>query len=133
MGEIRLPTNETQKNKELVMNFYALAFVEKMVKEAFDKYVEDTYIQHSPNIPDGIKPVVEFLVKLFSNPQMEVRIKRVIAEDDLVVIHQHSKRTPEDPGEAIIEIFRVDEGKIVEHWDVIQSVPGKSANNNTMF
>jgi len=125
--------NNTQKNKKLVLDFYTLAFVDKRVEEAFNKYVGEPYIQHNPNLPDGKKPVVEFLVKLFSNPQMVVSIKRVIAEDDLVAIHQHSKGSPEDPGEAIIEIFRVDKGKIVEHWDVMQSVPERSANNNTMF
>lgn len=125
--------NETQKNKKIVVDFYTLAFVDKKVEEAFDKYVGDTYIQHNPNIPDGKKPVIEMLVGLFSNPELNVSIKRIIAEDDLVVIHQHSKSSPEDPGSALIEIFRVDKGKIVEHWDVMQSVPETSANDNTMF
>ena len=119
-------------NKRLVVDFFTLAFVDKRVEEAFNKYVGDTYIQHDPHFPDK-KSTIEFLGKLFSNPQMDVSIKRVIAEDDLVVIHLHSKNSPEDAGDAIIEIFRVDEGKIVEHWSVMQSVPEKSANDNTMF
>lgn len=119
-------------NKKIVVDFFTLAFVDKRVEEAFNKYVGDTYIQHDPHFPDK-KSTIEFLAKLFSNPQIEVSIKRVIAEDDLVVIHLHSKNSPEDAGDAIIEIFRVDEGKIVEHWSVMQSVPEKSANDNTMF
>jgi len=127
-------SNNTQKNKKLVMDFYTMAFVDRKVEEAFNKYVGDKYIQHNPNFPDGKEPVIELLGNfLNSNPQMVISIKRVIAEDDLVVIHQHSKMTPEDRGEAIIEIFRVEQGKIVEHWDVNQSVPEKSANDNTMF
>lgn len=123
----------SQKNKKLVTDFFNLAFVEKRIQKAFDTYVGDTYIQHNPHVPDGKEPVLVFLGKLFSNPQMTVSIKRVITENDLVVIHHHSKKNTNDPGEAIIEIFRVDQGKIVEHWDVIQSVPEKSANDNTMF
>ena len=119
-------------NKKIVMDFFTLAFVDKKVEEAFNKYVGDTYIQHDPNVSDK-KSAIKFLVKIFSNPQIEVRIKRVIAENDLVVIHLHSKNSPEDIGVAIIEIFRVDEGKVAEHWSVMQPVPEKSANENTMF
>jgi predicted SnoaL-like aldol condensation-catalyzing enzyme len=126
--------NETQKNKKLVMNFYTLAFVNKKVEEAINKYVGDIYIQHNPDVQDGKEGVIKFLSNfLNSNPQMVFNVKRVIAEDDLVAIHHHSKMTPEDRGVAIIDIFRVEQGKIVEHWDVIQSVPEKSANDNTMF
>ncbi len=120
------------ENKKLVADFFTLAFVNKKVEEAFNRYVGDTYIQHCPDFLDK-KSTIESLAKIFSNPKIEVSIKRVIAENDLVVIHLHSKNSPEDAGEAIIEIFRVDNGKIVEHWGVMQSVPEKSANYNTMF
>lgn len=95
----------------------------------------DTYIQHNPNLPDGKEPVIGFLSKIFlrDSPQITVSIKRVIAEGDLVVVHHHSKNNPEDPGQAIVEIFRVEDGKIVEHWDVSQDVPVVSANKNSMF
>lgn len=126
---------DTQKNKKLVTDFFNLAFVEKKIKEAFDAWVGGTYIQHNPNFPDGKEPVIGFLSRIFleENPQITVSIKRVIAEDDLVVVHHHSKNNPEDPGQAIVEIFRVENGKIVEHWDVFQNVPETSANSNTMF
>lgn len=128
-------SKDSQENKKLVTDFFTMAFVDKKIQEAFDKYVGDTYIQHNPNLPDGKEAVVGFLTKIFlqDNPQMTVSIKRVIAEGDLVMIHHHSKRNKEDLGDAIVEIFRVDKGKIVEHCDVFQSVPEKSANNNTMF
>ena len=66
-------------------------------------------------------------------PNRSSEIKRVMAEGDLVVLHVHSKPSPEDRGSAIIDIFRVENGKIVEHWDVIQPIPEKAANTNTMF
>ena len=124
--------DDTQKNKKLVEDFFTLAFVDKKVEEAFNMYVGDNYIQHDPNFPDK-NSTIESLTKLFSNPQIEVSVKRVIAENNLVALHLHSKNSPEDIGVAIIEIFRVDGGKIVEHWSVMQSVPEKSANENTMF
>ena len=64
---------------------------------------------------------------------MSVEIKRVIAEDDVVVAHNLVKLKPEDRGMAGVDIFRLLDGKIVEHWDVRQPVPEKSANDNTMF
>jgi predicted SnoaL-like aldol condensation-catalyzing enzyme len=57
----------------------------------------------------------------------------MIAEGDLVVLHVHTKRDEHDRGKAVVDIFRVENGKIVEHWDVIQDVPEKAANSNTMF
>ncbi len=71
------------------------------------------------------------LKEKFPNPHSE--IKRVIAEGDLVVLHVHSVRTPGERGRAIVDIFKVENGKIVEHWDVVQDVPEKPANQNTMF
>ncbi|MNY73146.1 SnoaL-like polyketide cyclase [compost metagenome] len=68
-----------------------------------------------------------------ANPQSKVEIKRVIGDGDLVVLHLLSKQNDQDRGRAIVDIFRVQEGKIVEHWDVIQAIPEKSANTNTMF
>lgn len=79
-------------------------------------------------------PFVNFFTQKFSNnPQAKNVIKKVIAEGDLVVLHVHSTENDSDRGRAIIDIFRVENGKIVEHWDVIQNIPEKSKNSNTMF
>ena len=128
-------SKDSQKNKKLVTDFFTLAFVDKKIKKAFDKYVSDAYIQHDPNLPDGKAPAIEFLTQIFlqDNPGTTISIKKVIAEGDLVTIYHHSRSNKEDRGMAVIEIYRVEKGKIIEHWDIFQAVPEKSANNNTMF
>jgi len=140
LGAVLWPTlnyaqgNDTRENKKYVMDFYTLAFVKKQVEEAFIKYVGETFIQHNPNIPGGKEASIKFLGKfLKDNPQATITIKRVIAEDNLVAIHSHFKRNAEDRGRAVIDIFRLEQGKIVEHWDVFQPVPETASNNNGMF
>ena len=77
---------------------------------------------------------MDFFVPFFkTNPEARSDIKRLISSDDLVVVHVHSKVNPQDRGRAIVDIFKVTNGKIVEHWDVIQPIPQKSANDNGMF
>lgn len=94
----------------------------------------DKYIQHNPFVSDGKKPFIDFFVGFYKkHPAAKTDIKRIIAEGDLVVIHTHSKIDESDRGRAVMDIFRVANGKIVEHWDVSQSIPDKSANENTMF
>ncbi len=123
------------RNKENVVAFYELAFNQHKLEEAVAKYVAESYIQHNPGVADGGKAFIDaFAPFLKEHPQSHADIKRVIAEDDLVVVHVHSQLTPEERGEAVIDIFRLDEnGKIVEHWDVAQPIPEKTASGHTMF
>jgi predicted SnoaL-like aldol condensation-catalyzing enzyme len=124
---------DLEANKKIVVDFYEKGLNQKDY-DAAAKYFGPRYIQHNPgaaNGPEGFKRLVGFLKEKFPNSHSE--IKRVIAEGDLVVLHVHSKREPTDRGRAIVDIFKVENGKIVEHWDVIQDVPEKSANDNTMF
>lgn len=123
------------RNKENVVAFYELAFNQHKLEEAVAKYVAEPYIQHNPGVTDGGKAFIDaFAPFLKEHPQSHADIKRVIAEDDLVVVHVHSQLTPEERGEAVIDIFRLDEnGKIVEHWDVAQPIPEKTASGHTMF
>jgi predicted SnoaL-like aldol condensation-catalyzing enzyme len=120
-------------NKKVVIDFYDKALNQKDY-EAAAKYFGPRYIQHNPlvpNGPDGLKTLVTLLKEKFPNAHSE--IKRVIAEGDYVVLHVHSVREPGQRGRAIVDIFRLENGRIVEHWDVIQDVPEKAANDNTMF
>ena len=124
---------DLEANKKIVVDFYEKGLNQKDY-DAAAKHFGPRYVQHNPgaaNGPEGFKRLVGFLKEKFPNSHSE--IKRVIAEGDLVVLHVHSKRSPDDRGRAIIDIFKVENGKIVEHWDVIQDVPEKSANDNTMF
>jgi predicted SnoaL-like aldol condensation-catalyzing enzyme len=125
---------DTNQNKETVRAFYELAFNDKEPEEAIARYVGSKYIQHNPMAGDGPGPFIEF-VKAYTAqfPGLNVDIKRVIAEGDLVVTHSLLKTSPEDRGTAALDIFRLEDGKVVEHWDVLQPVPETAANDNTMF
>jgi predicted SnoaL-like aldol condensation-catalyzing enzyme len=125
---------DLETNKQTVVAFYTLAFNDKRPEEAVQRYVGDRYTQHNPLAGDGSGPFVEF-VKAYTGqfPELSVDIKRVIAEGDLVVTHGLIKASPEDRGTAAVDIFRLEDGKVVEHWDVLQAVPETAANDNTMF
>ena len=115
--------------------YYTTAFNDKKPEEAVAKYGGPVYIQHNPQAADGFDAFIDF-VKFFTTqyPQLHVDIKRVIGECDMVVTHSHLTPSPSDRGPAVADIFRLNrQGKVVEHWDVIQDVPATSANDNTMF
>ena len=122
-----------EANKKMVVAFYD-ASINRKDFAAASRYLGTQYKQHNPTAHDGaegLKAFIEFLRARFPNQHGE--IKQVIAEGDLVVLHVHSTRGDNTPGRAIVDIFRVDHGKVVEHWDVIQDVPEKAANSNGMF
>jgi predicted SnoaL-like aldol condensation-catalyzing enzyme len=124
---------DPETNKKIVIDFYEKALNQKDF-EAAAKHFGPRYIQHNPLVPDrpeGLRRLVTLLKEKFPNSKSE--IKRAIAEGDLVVLHVHSTREPGQRGRAIVDIFRLENGKIVEHWDVIQDVPETAANTNTMF
>lgn len=123
------------QNKANALAFYELAFNQHKVQEAVDKYVGTEYLQHNPTVADGSKAFVEaFEPFLKANPTSKATVKRILADGDLVALHVHSQLNEQDKGEAIVDIFRFDEnGKIVEHWDVIQAVPEKSVSGRGMF
>ena len=124
----------TSANGKKAMAFLDMAFNQHKVKEAFDTYAGPTYRQHNPNVPDGKAAAIKILggyVASGKGPRYE--FKRVIASGDYVVLHSHLASPAGGPGQAAVDIFRFDHGKVVEHWDVLQPVPEKAANANTMF
>jgi len=122
------------KPKEVVTKFMDEFYVQKRVRDAFETWVVPGYIQHNPMAQTGRDAAIAFLEPFFqSHPDASYSIKRVIADGDLVAVHSHAVFTPGDRGLAIVDILRVENCKVVEHWDVAQPVPEKSANTNGMF
>ena len=126
--------SQTEKNKKIAVAFLTMIFNEHKVAEAFKLYSVPEYKQHNPYAATGAEAAITFFEGYFKrSPEARTEIKRVIAEGDLVAIHNNPKANANDRGSAVVDIFRVENGKVVEHWDVVQSIPEKSANPNTMF
>ena len=122
-----------QANKKAVIAFYDAA-LNKLDYEAAAKYLGPEYKQHNPTAKDGKDGFKEFIAFLKANfPQTHSEITASFADGDYVILRVHAVRTPGTPGNAIVDIFRLEKGKVVEHWDSVQPVPEKAANNNTMF
>ena len=126
--------SQVAKNKETAVAFLSMILNDHKVAEAFELYSVPDYIQHNPMAQTGAQPAIDFFTPFFAQfPGACIEVKRVIAEGDLVAIHNNSKMSADDRGRAVVDIFRLENGKVVEHWDVVQEVPEKSANENTMF
>ena len=124
---------QLEANKKTVAAFEDAALNQKDFDSA-SKYLGPRYTQHNPNVPDGtegLKGFLAFLKDKFPNNRSET--KHVFADGDFVIVHDHAVREPGTRGSAIVNIYRLENGKIVEHWDVIQPMPEKSANDNGMF
>ncbi|RYF61095.1 MAG: hypothetical protein EOO27_03430 [Comamonadaceae bacterium] len=121
-----------EANRALVLEFYDGFF--NRHDPAAASVIAENYKQHNPQVPDGKAAFVDLLTANFAkNPNSNATVVRSAVDGDLVYLHVHSTNGPDDSGQAIVDIFRVDNGAIVEHWDVIQPVPQTAANSNTMF
>jgi predicted SnoaL-like aldol condensation-catalyzing enzyme len=124
---------DPETNKKVVLEFYDKALNQKDF-DAAAKYFGPHYIQHNPGAPDGIEGFKAFIaMRKEKFPNAKSDIKRAFAEGDFVILHVHSVREPGERGVAIVDIFRLENGKVVEHWDVVQPIPEKPANTNGMF
>ncbi|UGA45358.1 nuclear transport factor 2 family protein [Bradyrhizobium quebecense] len=124
---------QQEANRKVVLAFYEKGLNQKDADAAL-AYVGNRYVQHNPGAadgPEGFRKFIGFLREKFPNSHSE--IKRSFVDGDYVILHVHAVREPGTRGNAIVDIFKLEDGKIVEHWDVVQPVPENPANNNTMF
>lgn len=124
---------DLEMNKRVVVDYYTTAFAGNPDKAITD-HLGDRYIQHNPLAADGPEAFKGFVTWVRGEyPNLTLDIKRVIAEGDIVVTHSHLVLEPGTPGRALADLFRLEDGKVVEHWDVIQEIPETAANPNGMF
>ncbi|HLZ98651.1 MAG TPA: nuclear transport factor 2 family protein [Steroidobacteraceae bacterium] len=122
------------KPKEVVTRFMTQFYVDKKVRQAFETWVDPGYIQHNPMAPTGRQAAIDFLEPFFAqHSDIHYDIARIIADGNLVAVHSHGRFAPGDRGIAVVDILRVEGCKVMEHWDVVQPVPEKTANSNGMF
>jgi predicted SnoaL-like aldol condensation-catalyzing enzyme len=128
-----MPSARHEENKQTVLAFYQAAINEKD-HDAASKLLRHSYIQHNPRIADGLEGFREFVETLKADfPHLRADVKRIFAEGDYVIAHVHGVRVPGGPETAIVDIFRLEDGRIAEHWDVMQQIPEEARNQNGMF
>ena len=125
--------DQGEANKRAVRECSDPAFNQQQPEEAVRRYLGPSYRQHNPQAGDGPEPFIQ-VVRGFAQafPHLRVDITPQVAEGDLVVVHSYLVRPPGDRGLAVMDIVRLEDGKIVEHWDVLHEVPEQAANPNTM-
>lgn len=123
---------QSEVNKRIVADYYARVWNAKNA-DALPDYIAADYIQHNPQVPNGRAPLQHFLGGFFQQmPQSSFNVARLVADGDLVVAHCLFKANEADRGMAVVDVYRVSEGLLVEHWDVKEAVPESSANGNPM-
>ncbi|MBZ4191868.1 ester cyclase [Niabella beijingensis] len=126
------PGDKTAANKKLVLDFYQKMFGDKDLT-AVDQYIAPGYIQHNPTVADGAAAFKKAAAEWFKGaPKTTIDVQHAAAEGDLVFLHLKNKK-PDGRITSTVDIFRLEHGKIVEHWDVHQDVPEKAANPHPMF
>jgi len=126
------PMTQEEKNKQIVSIAYQRIFGE-LDTTAVDDYMSKDFIQHNPTIadgPEGVKALVKMLISQ-GIPKQKIEFKHIVAESDIVVLHSRYEMAGKEW--RFIDIYRVENGKIAEHWDAMMQMPDDRANNNPMF
>jgi predicted SnoaL-like aldol condensation-catalyzing enzyme len=122
----------TARNRAIFLDFVRLYYDEMKVREAFERYVHPDYMQHNPAVVDGREAAIAHLEGLLARPSVSMDVRRLLVDGDYAVAHLIGRQGPEDPGHALMNIFRLEDGLIVEHWDVAQPVPPETASGRGM-
>lgn len=133
LGACSTARDETARNRAVIEDFARIFYAEKDVRRAFEAHVAPDYIQHNPGIADGREAAIAALAPMFSRPGARFDVKRILVDGDLAAIHLFGQGDPATPGAAVADFYRLKNGRIVEHWDVLQPMPEKSANPHPMF
>ena len=125
----------TEANRAIVLAFYQEGFVDLRLRAAFERYVSPDFIEHKPDVPEGTRAAtiayLEHLIESVPDPRWEAL--RTVAEGDFVVLHATFTPAPGAPAYAVADIFRLQEGLIVEHWDVVAPPVAHQINPNPRF
>jgi predicted SnoaL-like aldol condensation-catalyzing enzyme len=126
-------SSQADRNARTVVAFFTLAFNDQKPELAVARYVGPVYVQHNPTVASGKDAFIQFVKGLNAQfPQAHVDIRRVVSQDDMVITHSKFTLSPSDRGSAVADVFRLEKGKIVEHWDVIQAIPETTVSGNPM-
>ncbi|MEM6431076.1 MAG: nuclear transport factor 2 family protein [Deinococcota bacterium] len=118
--------------KDIVIGYMETVVNNQQIDD-IDTFISPNLIQHNPNLPNGLEPLRNFWMGFFVDvPEANFRIVRVIAENSLVAVHSHFTPVPDALGLAVVDIFRVEDGLIVEHWDVSMEIPAETASGNSV-
>jgi predicted SnoaL-like aldol condensation-catalyzing enzyme len=122
-----------QRRLDFVLEMYREVLIAQDSSKV-DRYISPDYVQHSSLAPPGRQALKDFLDMIrVRSPQASSVIHRAFVDGDHVVVHVHVKRHPEDRGLAVVDLFRVDDRYILEHWDVLMEVPANPVNTNSLF
>ena len=130
---VRSDATLTERNRAIVTDFARTFYTERNPRGAMMKYVAPDYIQHNPRAADGRDAAIALLVPLFGAPGATFEIKRNLVDGDLATIHVHGKPDPKAAGVVAIDIYRLKDGKIVEHWDAVQPITPSEINPHPFF
>ena len=119
---------ETEQNRRIVEDFARLFYAERDVPAAFAAHVAEDYIQHNPTITDGRQAAVDALTEKFATNGARFDVQRILVDGDFALIHIKAS-FPGRPVAAVADIYRLEGGKVVEHWDVLQSMPDTPPQN----
>jgi predicted SnoaL-like aldol condensation-catalyzing enzyme len=119
-------------NRELMADFARIFYTERDPRTAFARYVSADYVQHNPGLRDGPDAAVEGLEPKFRADGARFEVQRILVDGDLAVVHVKASR-PGAPDTAVADFYRIADGRVVEHWDVLQPVPATAANDHPMF